>query len=449
MRDKLLSAVRRYRMFSPGEKVAVGVSGGADSMCLLSLLLSCGAELGITLTAVHVNHGIRGEEADRDEAFVADWCRENGVPCVVRRAEIPALAAASGESAELCARRVRYEIFGSLGADKIATAHTGSDSVETMLMNLSRGAGLRGLCGIPPVRGHIVRPLIAFTREETERYCEEHGVPYVTDSTNLTDDYTRNRFRHRIVAEWEALNPAFTANALRCMTLLRQDDDFLRRLAAERFDALFDPVSGALPVPLLAREDACLRGRILTLFCERFSAGDYEYRHIERLLKEMDRPCSVTLPSGAHLVSDGEGLRFRAREAVAGDPPEALTVSRDFTESFSFGGFQLRFSVAALQYPNTGNVLCVDYDKTEPVLTVRGRQPGDRIALPRRGCAKTVKKYLNEIAFPPEKRDKLPVICDARGVVALAGLTADAARLPDERTKKYLLITTECDNNDQ
>ena len=449
MRDKLLSTVRRYAMFAPGEKVAVGVSGGADSMCLLSLLLSCGAELGITLTAVHVNHGIRGQEADRDEAFVTDWCRERGVACIVRRVDIPAVAKETGESTELCARRVRYEVFDSLGADRIATAHTGSDSVETMLMNLSRGAGLHGLGGIPPVRGNIVRPLIAFTRSETERYCAEHGVPYVTDSTNLTDEYTRNRFRHRVVAEWETINPAFTANALRCMSLLRQDDEFLRRLAAERFNALFDPASGSLPVRLLAREEACLRGRILTLFCDRFAAGDYEYRHIEGLLTEMARPCSVTLPSGGRLVSDGEVLRFRQREAEKEKKPEALTVSRDCKEPVSFGNFQLRFSVAALQYPDVKNALCVDYDKTEPVLTVRGRLPGDRIALPRRGCAKTVKKYLNEIAYPPALRDFLPVICDARGVVALAGLTADAARLPDERTKNYLIITTECDNNDQ
>ncbi len=449
MRDKLLAAVRQYRMFAPGDRVAVGVSGGADSMCLLSLLQGCAAELGITLTAVHVNHGIRGAEADRDEAFVKDWCRENGIPCVVRGADIPAVAKQTGESTELCARRVRYEIFSSLGADKIATAHTGSDSVETMLMNLSRGAGLHGLGGIPPVRGNIVRPLIGFTREETERYCEENGVPFVTDSTNLTDDYIRNRFRHRILPEWVAINPSFTANALRCMALLRQDDDCLWQMAAERFDALFDPVSGTLDAAALATEPMSLRSRVLILFFDRFAAGDYEYRHVELLTERMNGPCSVTLPSGGHIVSDGKRLSFRPREPQQRRHPEEIDVSKDGAGPVKFGQFQIVFSLLENNTPHTENALYVDYDKIGPVITVRGRRPGDRIALPRRGCAKTVKKYLNEIAYPAAGREELPVLCDARGIVALAGLTADASRLPDETTQKILLIETECDTNDQ
>jgi tRNA(Ile)-lysidine synthase len=436
-------------MFSPGDTVAVGVSGGADSMCLLALLRECAAELGITLTAVHVNHGIRGAEADRDEAFVRDWCREKGVSCVVRRADIPAIASETRESTELCARRVRYEILSSLGADKIATAHTGSDSVETMLMNLSRGAGLHGLGGIPPVRGNIVRPLIGFTREETERYCEENGVLFVTDSTNLTDDCTRNRFRHRIVPELASVNPAFTDNALRCMALLRQDDECLRQMASERFDALFDPVFDALDAAALAKEPASLRSRVLILFFDRFAAGDYEYRHIELLTERMNGSCSVTLPSGGHIVSDGSRLVYRKREEMPSGAPKEVFVLKDTAAPVRFGKFQIVFSIAEKNTPNNGNALLLDYDKIGPVITVRGRLPGDRIALPRRGCAKTVKKYLNEIAYPAEERDGLPVLCDSQGVIALAGLTADASRLPDENTKKILLIKTEGDTYDQ
>ena len=449
MKDKLLATVRRYGMFSPGDRVAVGVSGGADSMCLLSLLRECAAELAITLTAVHVNHGIRGAEADADEAFTERFCRENGVPFVARRADVPALAARSGESTELCARRVRYEIFRSLGADKIATAHTGTDRVETLLMNLSRGAGLKGLCSIPPVRGNVVRPLFDFTRAETERYCREHGVPFVTDSTNLCDDYTRNRFRHTVIPALTDLNPAFEANALRCLSLLRQDEEYLRSAAKERFDELFDPASRSLPVAGLLAEPESLRGRMLALLAEQ-AGGDYEYRHLARLAEGGFAPCSVTLPGGGALVSDGERISCRSREIKDGPlPARSFTVREKGETRLRFGRFQLIFSIADIQYPLPENALSVDYAKTGRELTVRGRLPGDTVALPRRGCTKTLKKYFNEIAYPVFLRDAVPVIADDSGLIAVAGLTADASRLPDPYTKQYLMIRTECEEHDE
>ena len=450
MKDKFLATVRRYGMFSPGDAVAVGVSGGAASMCLLSLLLDCAEELGVSLTAVHVNHGVRGGEADADEAFVRAWCEAAGVPFAARRVNVPALARQTGESVELCARRVRYEVFRSLGTDRIATAHTGSDSVETMLMNLSRGSGLRGLCGIPPVRDNIVRPLIGFTRAETEGYCRENGVPFVTDSTNLSDDYTRNRFRHTVVPQLEAINPAFEANAMRCMELLAKDDGFLRQTARTEFDALFDPGTVSLPVKGLLAEHESVRNRVLAVFFERTAAGDWEYRHIERLEENGFAPCSVTLPSGGHIVSDGQRVFYRQQAPASfGEAlPEAVTVAKDGTEPVKFGSFQIVFSVSDIQYLHKENMIGVDYDKIGPLLTVRTRLPGDRIRLPGRGCSKTLKKYFNEIALPADERDSLPVICDALGVIA-AGTTADETRLPDQSTKKLLFIKMERDKNDQ
>ena len=448
MRDKLLKTVRRYGMFAPGDTVAAGVSGGADSMCMLSLLRECAAELGIRVIAVHVNHGVRGAEADADEAFVRDYCEREGIPFVVRRADVPALAKQTGESVELCARRIRYEAFRSVDADRIATAHTGTDSVETMLMNLSRGTGLRGLCGIPPVRGNIVRPLIAFTRAETERWCRENGVAFVTDLTNLTDDYTRNRCRHTAIPALTALNPAFEANALRCIELLGRDGDYLDGVARDRLEALLDPADGSLPAAALMAEPESVRNRVLMLFLRRAAGTEYEYRHIERLATCGQAPCSVTLPGGGRVVSDGERIFYRERQAAV-PAGEAQTVPRDGTGPVKIGNFQIVFSVADIPYVEKENEICVDYDKTDGLLTVRTRRPGDRISLPRRGCSKTLKKYFNEIKLPERLRDAAPVICDPRGIVAVAGLTADASRLPDAHTKRILKIKTECDNHDQ
>ena len=442
-----MGTIRRYGMFSRGETVAAGVSGGADSMCMLSLLRECEEELGVSLTAVYVNHGIRGAEADADEAFVRDWCGAAGIPFTARRVDVPALVKQTGDSAELCARRARYEIFSSLGADKIATAHTGSDRTETMLMNLARGAGLHGLCAIPPVRGNIVRPLIDFTRRETEAYCRGHNIAFVTDSTNLTDEYTRNRFRHTVIPAMEAINPAFENNALRCLELLAKDDAYLRKTALRRFDALYDPVSGSMPVAGLLGEAESVRSRVLMLFFERVSNGDYEYRHIERLTENGFAPCSVTLPCGGVIVSDGGRIYVKRAEAPQKSLP-AVSVPKTGTQPVSFGRFRIVFSVADARYADVKNAVCVDSDKTDKVLTVRARQPGDRITLPRRRCTKTLKKYFNEIGIPAKERDAVPVICDSRGVIA-AGRTADASRMPDQETKNILIIKTECDNNDQ
>ncbi len=448
MKDKLLSAVRRFGMFAPGDTVAVGVSGGADSMCLLCLLRNCADELGITLTAVHINHGIRGKEADEDEAFVRTYCEKEGIPFLSRFVNVPALMNETGESAELCARNARYAAFASLGFDKIATAHTGSDRVETMLMNLSRGTGLRGLCGIPAVRGNIVRPLIGFTRYETENYCRDNGIPFIVDSTNLSDDYTRNRFRHTVIPALESINPGFEANALRCMDLLTIDESFLRETARRRFDELYDPGSASLSIKGLLNENESIRNRVLMRFFERVDAGDYGFRHIERLTENGFAPCSVTLPSGGHIISDGERVFYRAKRTDL-PVPEEKTVAKDENRPVKFGSFQIVFSVADIPYTIKQNEICVDFDKTGDLLTVRSRRPGDRIRLPGRNCSKTLKKYMNEISLPAQTREQIPLICDANGVIAAAGLTADETRLPDQNTKKLLIIRTECDNNDQ
>lgn len=197
MLDKALSAVEKYNMLSPGAAVIAAVSGGADSMAMLLFLMKISERYSLSLTVAHVNHGLRGEEARRDEEYVRSFCEKNSLRFEVLHADVAALAKQSGETCEECGRRVRYEFFESIDKNaKIATAHTASDNAETMLFNLARGSSLKGLCGIPPVRGNIIRPLIFCTREDIEVFCRENSLDFVTDSTNLTLDYSRNKIRH-------------------------------------------------------------------------------------------------------------------------------------------------------------------------------------------------------------------------------------------------------------
>ena len=226
-----LETVRDYRMLAPGDRVLCGLSGGADSVVLLHLLLSLKQEYSLRILAVHVHHGIRGAEADRDEAFCRQLCREYGVRLYCEHADVPGYAAESGRNLEDTARCLRYEVFRRLRAeadiDRIALAHHADDNMETVLLNLTRGSGLAGICGIPPVRGEIIRPLIACKKSDIAGYCAENGLSYVTDSTNADPSYARNFIRSHVIPLLVELNPEVQQAFYQTSAIARADDEAL------------------------------------------------------------------------------------------------------------------------------------------------------------------------------------------------------------------------------
>lgn len=239
--EKVRQAVTEYDMLENADAVAVALSGGADSVSLLLALLGLSEELGVSVSACHVNHNLRGEESDGDMRFCEELCSSLSVPLKTASIDVKAMLE-KHESLEECARRARYgffeEVRSSLGENAvIATAHTADDSAETVLLNLMRGTGLKGLCGIPPIRGAMVRPLIYCTRADVEEYLKERGQDYVTDSTNLSDDYTRNRIRHIILPEMKKINGSLVSTMTRMERNLRSDSDYLESLAEEALAA--------------------------------------------------------------------------------------------------------------------------------------------------------------------------------------------------------------------
>ena len=228
MKNRVIETVKRYDMLKSGDTAVVGLSGGADSCALLLVLLDIKDELGLEIRACHINHNLRGSESDGDESFVRELCKERGVELTVFSIDVRG-AAQKHESLEETARRLRYEKFEELCEDgaKLATAHTANDNAETVLMNMIRGTGTKGLAGIPPVRGKFIRPLIACTREETEAYCAGKGVRFVTDSSNKSDDYTRNRIRHKVIPLLSEFNPSFISAVTRMTQAVGEDSAFL------------------------------------------------------------------------------------------------------------------------------------------------------------------------------------------------------------------------------
>lgn len=231
--EKVKRAISDYGMLSEGDRVTVALSGGADSVSLLHALNTLREELGITLSACHVNHGLRGEESDSDMRFCQELCGSLGIQLHLLDTDVRSFQK-KHESIEETARCVRYDFFARVSeGGKLATAHNENDSAETVLLNMMRGTGLKGLCGIPPVRGNIIRPLIYCTRAEVEEYCAAEGLSFVTDKTNLSTDYTRNKVRHIILPEILKINGSFYDTSARMQRTLREDSDFLEGMAAE------------------------------------------------------------------------------------------------------------------------------------------------------------------------------------------------------------------------
>lgn len=229
MKNPVTEAIKKYDMLKAGDAVTVGLSGGADSCALVHVLFTLREELGISVSTCHINHNLRGAESDGDEAFVRKLCEELGIPLEVYNIDVKG-SLGKHESVEEAARRLRYECFDKARekySSKLATAHTANDNAETVLMNLIRGTGTKGLAGIPPVRGYFIRPLIFCSREQTEEYCRQNGIDYVTDSTNLIDDCTRNRIRHKVLPMLKKFNPSVIEAITRMTAAVADDEAFI------------------------------------------------------------------------------------------------------------------------------------------------------------------------------------------------------------------------------
>lgn len=302
---KLLSASAEYDMLREGDKVLIALSGGADSTALAVLLNELSERLGISLHAAHLNHCLRGEESDRDETHVRNFCERFGIPLTVERIDVAKAAAESGDGIEETARRIRYEFLertaDSFGCTKIATAHNLNDNAETVIMNLIRGTGLRGLAGIPPVRGRIVRPLLFCPREAIEGFLKERGIDFVTDHTNFDKKYIRNKIRHEILPLLCDINPLFIDSTAEFTKLLRSDADYLDGVA----ESIPIDENGEVSISrdLLAGLPAGIAGRIV----KRLYAEAYRRGHGDRSLVYADSGSDTSADTGKVILSESTG----------------------------------------------------------------------------------------------------------------------------------------------
>ncbi len=437
--EKVYAFTDKNAMFPPPSRVLVAVSGGADSLALLSALRRWPAP-GLTLAAVHVHHAIRGAEADRDAAYVVALCRRWGVPLFLVRADVPTIAKKERIGLEEAGRLTRYAIFERLcdewGGDWIATAHTASDQAETVLMNLLRGCGVSGLCGIPARRGRVVRPLLSCTREEIESYCEAECIPFVIDSTNENTDYRRNAVRHAVLPAMREAYPEAERSILRLSTSATEDEACLTALAQKALEGAFDGVGYERKI-LLAQPTA-VRYRMVRLLLADRGCRSMERVHFQRLEDFLHRgQGAVPLPEGwtvrvsprrltvQRTLSPGEKQENPERLAVSVFPFSGLWNGRLFSLSVETAeSNEMAEKVHRLFFKYT-----FDCDTIHGSLYVRGRLPGERMRPAGRGVGKPLAALMQEAGIPAAERDAFPILCDEDGPLLLPGVTcADRAR---------------------
>ena len=403
----------------PEGRILCAVSGGADSMCLLHLLHSVGRDV----VAAHFEHGIRGAESLRDAAFVENWCRERGIPCVTGRGDVPAYAREKGMSLEEAARVLRYrfleETAEEQGCDYIATAHNGDDNVETVLLNLTRGAGALGLSGIPTRRGKIIRPLLGVSRREIEEYLEENAVPHVEDSSNQSDDYSRNRIRHRVTPVLRELNPGLNEAVGRTARLLAQDEDCLGGLARDFIDRFYDGES--LPTePLLALHRA-VASRVIRRLCR----GSLSMEQVEavlalarsRELKYLDLPGQrLHCEQGRLYFRERAKLQLPDRQLIPGKWVQVPELGLELLAEYGMEGGEVNGLFKTYRFK------CENIDSA---VFCGGRKPGDSLRPQGRGCTKSLKSLFLETGYTQQQRDRTLVLRDGKGVLAVPGLGVD------------------------
>ncbi len=462
--EKVFSYIEEHGILQAGDRIVAGISGGADSVCLLLLLQEYRKRVPLELSVVHVNHGIR-PDAGEDAAYVETLCQREGIPFYLRTGNVKKLAEEEKCSEEDAGRRIRYRAFEEIAvktdSNKIAVAHNSNDRAETMLFHLFRGSGLKGLRGILPVRNHIIRPVLCLDRQEIEEYLREREVQWCTDSTNAGDDYARNRIRHHILpyAEQEIV-PGTVEHMGRTADLLAETEEYLEEQTESALEkCIVDrektasseefPENGfnrvELDVEKFLTFHPVIEKRMLLMLSEKLSptGKDIEAVHIRDMLtlftREGNRKISLPMNLTAYRQY-GKVVLEKGNQVL---PGEAVLPEMEFSEFF----MKNRQEVPRNQYTKW-----FDYDKMKESPVIRFRQTGDFLTIADgegRMFHKSLKDYMITEKIPKEMRDRIPVLAEGSHVLWLVGYRISEYYKIDRNTKHVLQVKLKRDCTDE
>ncbi len=431
--EKVKNFIHKNNLLSPDDKILVAFSGGADSMCLLHLFKS----MSYNVSAAHLNHMLRGENADKDEECAKNFCKKYDIPFYSKQVDIAELSKKSGISEETAGRNERYKFFSFLKKehhfDKIATAHNKNDNAETILMHFLRGSGQAGLSGIPVKRNDIIRPILSCTRKEIEEYCEMHNLQYVTDSTNFELICTRNKIRLDLLPY---LEKEFNSNIINTICnlgdILSEENAFLKKLAEEKLCGDTDVF-----IDILNSCDKAVARHIVMMIGKNAGISP-EYKHIDEILALAEKEYtgkSVCVPGGSYEVS------YKKLVAKKSEPLSAFCFKVDENTNLSVNGYTFMASTNAQSpeyfvLPQKANIV------------LRNKLPGDKILL--RGMTKKISDIFTDKKIPRYDRCKIPILLIDGEIAAIIGVeTGDLLAKPEKINNSFVLNISNKEYNNE
>lgn len=488
LRNRVIETIRRHKMIAAGDRIGVAVSAGADSVALWRLLEDFRGDLGASLCVLHLNHGLRGEASDADESFVADLARDTGVEFISRREDVAALAQRSHWNLEDAGRRIRYEFFANVVAQqkcaKVAVAHTADDQAETLLGRLLRGAGPRGLVGIYPVRGSVIRPLLEIRRAELREYLRTKGQSWREDATNADTTRLRARLRHQLLPLLERdFNPAIVDRLRNLSDIFREEEAFWNTIVDERLRAsareirngISLPIEDLFALPPFSQETSAapptsaaaraLSKRMIFALLRQVSdsATDFESDHVAQVLhlaSESQSGRHIELPHGIIVARVFDRLEFL--RPAASKPAESLGTQASGTRPFEYAVPLSAEGVAAVDVPELGLRFCLkaidwslaerdtryeigalDADCLRPPLVLRNWRPGDAVRLPGTHQVQKLKQLFVQERISLRERKSWPVLTSAGRIAWTRGWPPAADFSAGKGTRRGVVVLEE------
>ena len=441
--DTVRKTINEYGMLKKGDKVLCAVSGGADSICLLNVLLSLKDEYNISVYVANVNHLIRGDEAKRDSDFVKEICRKEQIECFYREYDVPAISRERKIGEEECGRVLRYEFFDEisqkLGGVKIATAHNLNDNAETILFRLARGSSASGLCGIKHVRGNIIRPLLDVTREEIEEYLKEHNLSWCEDSTNKLTLYNRNKLRHCVMPYLEEISGSAQKKIVSAARLLREDDMYLSQRAEEMAkECFFDEYILSEP---LKEVHIAIKRRVIAAILEKWGAKEITVDKIDDFIRFLSKESGKSFDINSEYFAEKSYDKiYLVRRKQEEKKIQILDVGKECSDK------NWSLSVIISETPikkKSNNTAIFDAEKLSLPLTVRYRRPGDKLFQSGMQGTKKVSDIFTDEKVEKHLRDLVPIVEKDGEILFVCGLRKSSLYGVDENTKKFLIIQYE------
>jgi len=471
MLRKVCDFIKLNKMIENGDRIVVGVSGGADSVCLLYVLFEICIKYEAKLIVVHVNHGIRGREADRDEQYVMELCSKLDIEYHGFHYDVKKIAKEENLTEEEAGRKVRYQAFFDVSesskCNKIAIAHNRNDNAETVLFHLFRGTGINGLSGIDPIRkmktdtGEItvIRPLLCIGRQEIEDYLEKKKIPFQIDATNLSDDYSRNKIRNQVLTyAAKEINQNAIWHITGAASQLKEIGEFVNKSISQRYNALVVKKEQAyfITVQELKKEDIVIQRGIIRKIFENLAGElkDLEAKHVEQVLslyhKQVGRyiylPYDMIARRGYHKIE----FYLNKNRGVIGDAADSQTepIVVTIPGKVYLPKQRLFLETRVINYKKNSTIpknCCTkwfDYDKIENTVVIRTRNEGDYIQINSVGGRKKIKDYFIDQKIPKEERDNQLLVTDGNHIMWILG---DGDRISerykvDDTTGKILLM---------